>query len=110
MADRDLGIPGEELPGSWGAADFVSWYDGHPDVPRTWPLDAASVAVVGVGNVALDVARVLATKGEEMLPTDVPANVYPGLVANTTPAVQVFARRGPAYPKFSTLDIRHLAP
>src|SRR3546814_6826029 len=84
MADRDLGIPGEELPGSWGAADFVSWYDGHPDVPRTWPLDAASVAVVGVGNVALDVARVLAKKGEEMLPTDVPANVYAGLVAKTT--------------------------
>ena len=71
MADRDLGIPGEEL--SLGAADFVSWYDAHPDVPQQWPLDAASVAVLGVGNVALDVARVLAKKGEEMLPTDVPA-------------------------------------
>ncbi|NYG60152.1 ferredoxin--NADP+ reductase [Nocardioides daedukensis] len=109
MADRDLGIPGEELPGSWGAADFVSWYDGHPDVPRTWPLDAASVAVVGVGNVALDVARVLAKKGEEMLPTDVPANVYEGLVAKTTTDVHVFARRGPAYAKFSPLELRELA-
>ena len=55
-ADRDapLNIPGVDLPQSYGAADFVSWYDGHPDYPRTWPLEAKSVAVLGVGNVALD--------------------------------------------------------
>ena len=59
-ADRDapLNIPGVDLPQSYGAADFVSWYDGHPDYPRTWPLEAKSVAVLGVGNVALDVSRV----------------------------------------------------
>ncbi len=74
MADRSLGIPGEEL--TFGAADFVSWYDAHPDVPTTWPLDAASVAVLGVGNVALDVARVLAKTADEMLATDIPAHVY----------------------------------
>ncbi|KQY54239.1 MULTISPECIES: FAD-dependent oxidoreductase [unclassified Nocardioides] len=109
MSDRDLGIPGEELPGSYGAADFVSWYDGHPDVPRDWPLEARHVAVVGAGNVALDVARVLAKTGEEMLATDVPANVHAGLVAKQATDVHVFARRGPAYAKFSPLELRELA-
>ncbi|WP_238998575.1 FAD-dependent oxidoreductase [Nocardioides limicola] len=106
MADRDLGIPGEEL--SHGAADFVSWYDAHPDVGRSWPLDAPSVAVIGVGNVALDVARVLAKTGDEMLVTDIPAHVYEGLATKTTTDVHVFARRGPAYAKFSPLELREL--
>ncbi|WP_278259771.1 hypothetical protein [Nocardioides convexus] len=102
MTDRDLGIPGEEH--SLGAADFVSWYDAHPDVPQEWPLDATSVAVLGVGNVALDVARVLAKTGEEMLVTDIPPHVHAGLVAKTITDVHVFARRGPAYAKFSPLE------
>ncbi len=106
MADRDLGIPGEEL--SYGAADFVSWYDAHPDVATTWPLDAQSVAVLGVGNVALDVARVLAKTADEMLTTDIPQHVYEGLRAKTTTDVHVFARRGPAYAKFSPLELREL--
>ena len=63
--DRSLDIPGIDLDGSYGAAQFVAWYDGHPDFPRTWPLDAEKVAVIGVGNVALDVARVLAKTGDE---------------------------------------------
>ncbi|MDZ5621458.1 FAD-dependent oxidoreductase [Nocardioides sp. HM23] len=105
-ADRDLGIPGEEH--SHGAADFVSWYDAHPDVPQSWPLDAPSVAVVGVGNVALDVARVLAKTADEMLTTDIPAHVYEGLRAKTTTDVHVFARRGPAYAKFSPMELREL--
>jgi len=109
MADRALGVPGEELPGSFGAADFVSWYDAHPDVPRTWPLDARSVAVIGAGNVALDVARVLAKTADEMLTTDIPANVAAGLRANQATDVHVFARRGPAYAKFSPLELRELA-
>lgn len=108
MSDRALGIPGEDLPGSFGAADFVSWYDAHPDVAPTWPLDAPSVAVIGVGNVALDVARVLAKKGEEMLPTDVPPHVLDALKAKTTTDVHVFSRRGPAYAKFSPLELREL--
>jgi ferredoxin/flavodoxin---NADP+ reductase len=109
MADRGLGIPGEELPGSFGAADFVSWYDAHPDVPRTWPLTAQHVAVLGAGNVALDVARVLAKTADEMLSTDIPQNVYDGLKANQATDVHVFARRGPAYAKFSPLELRELA-
>ena len=107
-ADRALGIPGIELDGSYGAADFVSWYDGHPDVPRTWPLEAEKVAVLGVGNVALDIARVLAKTGDELLPTEIPANVYEGLKNNKAVEVHVFGRRGPAQAKFTPLELREL--
>ena len=107
-ADRALNIPGIELDGSYGAADFVSWYDGHPDVPRTWPLEAEKVAVLGVGNVALDIARVLAKTGDELLPTEIPANVYEGLKANKAVEVHVFGRRGPAQAKFTPLELREL--
>jgi len=108
MADRALGIPGIELDGSYGAADFVSWYDGHPDVPRTWPLEAEKVAVLGVGNVALDVARVLAKTADELLSTDIPPNVYAGLRQNKALEVHVFGRRGPAQAKFSPMELREL--
>ncbi|MFX0578475.1 FAD-dependent oxidoreductase [Nocardia nepalensis] len=107
-ADRVLGIPGIELEGSYGAADFVSWYDGHPDVPRTWPLAAKQVAVLGVGNVALDVARILAKSADELLPTEIPPNVYDGLRVNRAVEVHVFGRRGPAYAKFTPLELREL--
>ncbi|MFE3022877.1 FAD-dependent oxidoreductase, partial [Nocardia tengchongensis] len=107
-ADRALGVPGIELDGSYGAADFVSWYDGHPDVARTWPLDAEKVAVLGVGNVALDVARVLAKTGDELLPTEIPPNVHEGLLANKALEVHVFGRRGPAQAKFTPLELREL--
>lgn len=109
MADRDLNIPGAELPGSFGAADFVSWYDGHPDVPRDWPLVADSVAVVGAGNVALDIARMLAKPADEQLSTEIPENVYRGLLANRAKDVHVFARRGPAQLKFTPMEFRELS-
>ncbi|GAA1084145.1 FAD-dependent oxidoreductase [Kitasatospora arboriphila] len=108
VADRDLGIPGIDLDGSYGAADFVSWYDGHPDVPRSWPLEAEKVAVLGVGNVALDVARILAKTADELLPTEIPANVYDGLAANRAVEIHVFGRRGPAQAKFSPMELREL--
>ncbi|WP_410661329.1 FAD-dependent oxidoreductase [Amycolatopsis sp. lyj-112] len=108
MADRQLDIPGIDLDGCYGAADFVSWYDGHPDVPRTWPLNATSVAVLGVGNVALDVARVLAKTADELLSTDIPDNVYQGLKASPVTDVHVFGRRGPAQAKFTPLELREL--
>ncbi|EME19874.1 FAD-dependent oxidoreductase [Rhodococcus triatomae] len=107
-ADRALNIPGIDLDGSYGAADFVSWYDGHPDVPREWPLEAEKVAVLGVGNVALDIARVLAKTGDELLPTEIPANVYEGLKNNKAVEVHVFGRRGPAQAKFTPLELREL--
>ncbi|NBM19183.1 FAD-dependent oxidoreductase [Streptomyces sp. GC420] len=107
-ADRALDIPGIALDGSYGAADFVSWYDGHPDVPRTWPLEAEKVAVLGVGNVALDVARILAKTADELLTTEIPPNVYEGLKANKAYEIHVFGRRGPAQAKFSPMELREL--
>ena len=86
----------------------MSWYDAHPDVPADLAARRHEVAVVGVGNVALDVARVLAKTGDEMLTTDIPAHVYEGLKAKTTTDVHVFARRGPAYAKFSPMELREL--
>ncbi|GAA4737465.1 FAD-dependent oxidoreductase [Gordonia alkaliphila] len=106
--DRELKIPGVDLDGSYGAAEFVAWYDGHPDFPREWPLEAEKVAVIGVGNVALDVARVLAKTGDELLPTEIPDNVYQGLKANKAVEVHVFGRRGPAQAKFTPLELKEL--
>ncbi|MEY4451893.1 MAG: hypothetical protein RLZZ380_1014 [Actinomycetota bacterium] len=108
IKDAQLNIPGVDLEGSFGAADFVSWYDGHPDVPRTWPLTAEKVAVLGNGNVALDVARVLAKQADDMLTTDIPANVYEGLKASPVTDVHVFGRRGPSDIKFTPIELREL--
>jgi ferredoxin--NADP+ reductase len=108
IKDADLNIPGVDLDGSYGAADFVSWYDGHPDYPRTWPLEAEQVAVLGNGNVALDVARVLAKHADDMLSTDIPANVYEGLKESPVTDVHVFGRRGPGQIKFTPIELREL--
>lgn len=108
MKDAMLSIPGIDLDGSYGAADFVSWFDGHPDVPRTWPLNAKEVAVIGNGNVALDVARMLAKHADDLLPTEIPANVYDGLKASPVTDVHVFGRRGPMQVKFTPLELREL--
>ena len=106
--DRDLDIPGIDLPGSFGGADFVSWFDGHPEVPRSWPLEARSIAVIGAGNVGLDVSRMLSKTADELLVTEIPANVYDGLKASPVEEVHVFARRGPAQAKFTPLELREL--
>lgn len=108
IEDAPLNIPGIDLNGSFGAAEFVSWYDGHPDVPRTWPLTASSVAVIGNGNVALDAARMLAKHADDLLVTEIPDNVYQGLKASPVTDVHVFGRRGPAQAKFSPLELREL--
>lgn len=106
--DRGLAIPGIGLPESYGAADFVSWYDGNPDYPRTWPLTARTVAVIGVGNVALDISRMLTKHVEDLMPTEIPANVAAGLAANRIEALHIFGRRGPAQAKFTPLELREL--
>jgi len=108
IRDADLNIPGIDAEGSYGAADFVSWYDGHPDFPREWPLDAREIAVIGNGNVALDVARVLAKHADDLLPTEIPANVYEGLAQSPVTDVHVFGRRGPMQVKFTPLELREL--
>jgi ferredoxin--NADP+ reductase len=106
IRDAELNIPGINLDGSYGAADFVNWYDAHPDFPREWPLEAREIAVIGNGNVALDVARVLVKLPQDMLSTDIPANVYEGLKASPVTDVHVFGRRGPAQVKFTPLELR----
>lgn len=108
IRDAALRIPGVDLPGSYGAADFVAWFDGHPDVARTWPLDASSVAVIGNGNVALDVARVLAKHAVDMRTTEIPDNVLAGLEGSAVTDVHVFGRRGPADIKFTPIELREL--
>jgi ferredoxin--NADP+ reductase len=106
VKDATLNIPGIELDGSFGAAAFVNWYDAHPDFERSWDLSAKEIAVLGNGNVALDVARVLSKPAEAMLSTDIPDNVYQGLLASQATDVHVFGRRGPAQVKFSPLELR----
>ena len=106
--DAPLAIPGIDLDGSYGAADFVSWFDGHPDVPREWPLTAREVAVIGNGNVALDVARMLAKHADDLLSTEIPDNVYQGLKSSPVTDVHVFGRRGPMQVKFTPLELREL--
>ena len=110
-ADLDvaLDIPGIDLPGSFGAADFVAWYDGHPDAPRTWPLAAESVAVLGAGNVALDVTRILARHASTLTHTDTPDAVLDQLAASPLRDVHLFARRGPTDVRFSAMELRELA-
>ncbi|HTN55763.1 MAG TPA: FAD-dependent oxidoreductase, partial [Microbacterium sp.] len=71
VRDSALDIPGIDAAHSFGAAEFVSWFDGHPDVPRDWTLDATSVGVIGNGNVALDVSRMLAKHADDLLVTEV---------------------------------------
>ncbi len=109
IKDAELAIPGVDLEGSFGGAQFVSWYDGHPDVPRDWPLDAQEIAVIGNGNVALDVARVLSKHADDLLATEIPDNVYAGLKASPVTDVHVFGRRGPAQVKFTPLELRELS-
>lgn len=108
IRDAMLGVPGIDAEGSYGAADFVSWFDGHPDVPRTWPLEAASVGVVGNGNVALDISRMLSKHADDLLPTEIPDNVYQGLKENPIEELHLFGRRGPKYVKFTPLELREL--
>ncbi len=106
IKDADLNIPGIDLDGSYGAADFVNWYDAHPDFPLSWPLNAKEIAVIGNGNVALDVARMLIKRPDDLLSTDIPDHVYQGLKASPVTDVHVFGRRGPAQVKFSPLELR----
>src|SRR5204862_6727549 len=71
QTDRQMGIPGEDLPGSWAATEFVAWYNGHPDYQQLeFDLSAERAVVIGNGNVALDIARMLALTHEELAPTD----------------------------------------
>lgn len=108
--DRDLGIEGEELAGSVGSGAFVSWYCGHPDAAGPGPaLDAAGAVVVGAGNVAIDVARVLARPAEDIAATDAHDVVLDALRGSTVTDVHVLIRRGPQHVRFTPAELRALA-
>jgi len=107
--DRPIGIPGEDLPGSASAREFVAWYSGHPDAELgRFTLEARGVAVVGVGNVAVDVARVLAKTTGELRGTDLPDHVLDVLERSQVTDIHMFGRRGPAQAKFTTKELREL--
>ncbi|MBZ8176538.1 pyridine nucleotide-disulfide oxidoreductase [Corynebacterium poyangense] len=106
--DRDLRIPGADLPESVGAGEFVGFYDGNPDFERNWELKAEKVAVIGVGNVALDVARILAKTADELKVTEIPDNVYENLSLNQAKEVHIFGRRGPAQAKFTPKELKEV--
>lgn len=107
--DRRLGVPGEDLPGSFSATDFVAWYSGHPDAELDrFTLRARRVVVIGVGNVAVDVARVLAKTAAELSTTDVPGHVLDVLEGSAVEEVTMVGRRGPAQARFTTKELREL--
>lgn len=111
-ADRTLDIPGEDLAGSIPATAFVAWYCGHPDIDPDAFVEvlrtATSVVVVGVGNVAIDVTRILAKTVEELTDTDIPQHVLNALAQSTVRDIYLLGRRGPAHAAFTTKELREL--
>ncbi len=110
-ADRPLGIPGEDLPGSHAATEFVGWYNGHPDHSDLEPdlLSCTRAIVIGNGNVALDVARMLVLAPSELAPTDTADHALDVLARSTITEVVVVGRRGPAQAAFTNPELRELA-
>jgi ferredoxin--NADP+ reductase len=109
QTDRALGIPGEELRGSHPATEFVAWYNGHPDfVDRTFDLSHRRAVVIGVGNVAVDVARILCRTEEELARTDIAGYALRALRSSAIEEVLLVGRRGPAQAAFSNPEAKEL--
>lgn len=109
VKDKPLNLPGADLEGVYGAAKFVEWYDGYPTGAREWPLTAERVAVIGGGNVAMDVARELMRNADDLkAKTDIPDNVYEGIGQNQAKELHLFIRRGVAQAKFSVQELREM--
>jgi ferredoxin--NADP+ reductase len=109
QTDRRLGIPGEDLPGSWAATELVAWYNGHPDYQDIeFDLDVERAVVIGNGNVALDVARMLALRREEIAPTDATDASIAAICASTIQEIVVVGRRGPAQAAFTTPELQEM--
>jgi ferredoxin/flavodoxin---NADP+ reductase len=107
--DRRLGIPGEDLPGSEAATDFVGWYNGHPDYPdHEFDLNYARVIVVGNGNVAIDCARMLALSAEELRMTDCADHAIDVLTSDAVKEIVILGRRGPAQASFTNPELLEL--
>jgi ferredoxin/flavodoxin---NADP+ reductase len=110
QSDRSLNIPGEDLPGSVAAVDFVGWYNAHPHFEETTPdLSGARAVVVGNGNVALDVARILITDPDALAATDIADHALESLRPCGVDEVIIIGRRGPLQSAFTTLELRELA-
>ncbi|MET9498727.1 NADP oxidoreductase [Streptomyces sp. NPDC006552] len=108
-ADRRLGVPGEDLPGSWSATDFVAWYSAHPDARDDGFVRGVRTAVaIGVGNVAVDVVRMLVRGAAELTRTDMPQAALGVLAASEVRDVYMVGRRGPAQARFTTKELREL--
>ena len=109
QTDKSLGIPGEDLPGSWAATEFVAWYNGHPDYRhREFDLSAQRAVVIGNGNVAADVTRMLTLSCDELERTDVANHALEALRASPIEEVVVLGRRGPAQAAFTSAELREL--
>ncbi|MFF8032957.1 FAD-dependent oxidoreductase [Streptomyces sp. NPDC016626] len=107
--DRRLGVPGEDLPGSWSATDFVSWYSAHPDaVQGAFLRGVRSAVVIGVGNVAVDVTRMLARGATELSATDMPHTALAALASSGVTLIHMVGRRGPSQARFTTKELREL--
>jgi ferredoxin--NADP+ reductase len=110
QTDREMGIPGEDLQRSHSATEFVTWYNGHPDCLHChFDLSQERVAVVGVGNVAVDVARILARTPDELAKTDIADHALEALSCSRVREIYLLGRRGPAQAAFSTPEIKELS-
>ncbi len=109
QTDRQLGIPGEDLPGSWAATEFVAWYNGHPDYQHlTFDLSGDRAVVIGNGNVALDVARMLALTPEELAPTDTTDAAIDAINEAGVREILVVGRRGPVQAAWTPVEVGEL--
>src|SRR5512138_2036095 len=109
QTDRHMGIPGEDLKGSFPATEFVAWYNGHPDFRNCqFDLSQERVAVVGVGNVAIDVARILSLSPDELARTDIADYALAALRESRVKEVYLLGRRGPAQAAFTNPEIKEL--
>ena len=109
QTDRRLGIPGEDLPGSWAATELVAWYNGHPDYQHlVFDLSHERAVVIGNGNVALDVARMLALTREELAPTDTTDAAIEAIVSSGIREIVVLGRRGPVQAAWTSTELGEL--
>ncbi len=109
QTDRRLGIPGEDLPGSWAATEFVAWYNGHPDFQELeFDLSHERAVVIGNGNVALDVARMLALTPEELAPTDTTDEAIAAINGAGVREILVVGRRGPVQAAWTPVEVGEL--
>jgi ferredoxin--NADP+ reductase len=109
QTDRRLGIPGEDLPGSWAATEFVAWYNGHPDFQDcVFDLSHERAVVVGNGNVAIDCARMLALTAEELAPTDTTHEAIESIGGAGVEEIVMLGRRGPVQAAFTPPELKEL--